>query len=121
MSHDPLNDVEDQPLHITSEVIEALREFRASHKLALLPGSKAADERSRLVPLLDALADELLAGVAQTPSKMWVLKQFQPNLEHVQGEDTEAREHFGAELGRVMDILGIESSDGLLSFYLGGL
>jgi hypothetical protein len=50
-----------------------------------------------------------------------VLKQFQESLEIVQEEDTEAREHFGMELERVMDILGIESSDGVLTHYLGGI
>jgi hypothetical protein len=39
----------------------------------------------------------------------------------VQSEDTEAREHFGTELERLMDILGIASSDGVLTHYLGGI
>jgi len=49
------------------------------------------------------------------------MKQFQRFLVKVEGEDTEGREHFGMEIEEVMDILGIESSDGLLAFYLGGL
>ena len=36
-------------------------------------------------------------------------------------EGSEAREHFGMELEHIMDILGIESSDGMLSYYLGGI
>jgi hypothetical protein len=39
----------------------------------------------------------------------------------VEGEDTEAREHFGMELERLMGILGIASSDGVLTHYLGGI
>lgn len=39
----------------------------------------------------------------------------------VADEDTEGGDHFGQEIEVLMDILGIERSDGLLSFYLGGL
>jgi hypothetical protein len=47
-----------------------------------------------------------------------VLKQCQESLEMVQHEDTEAREHFGMELERLVGMLGIESSDGLVTYYL---
>jgi hypothetical protein len=46
------------------------------------------------------------------------MRQFQAQLEPMFQEDTEAREHFGLELEAIMDILRIESSDGLLSYYL---
>jgi hypothetical protein len=46
------------------------------------------------------------------------MRQFQPSLEAVRMEDTEGRDHFGTHIERVMDILHIESSDGLLGFYL---
>jgi hypothetical protein len=49
------------------------------------------------------------------------MAEFQRHLTKVQLEDSEGREHIGIEVEEVMDILGIESSDGLLSFYLGGL
>jgi hypothetical protein len=50
-----------------------------------------------------------------------VLEQFQPSLEAAESEDTEGREHFGTELEMIMEILGIDSSDGLLTHYLGGI
>lgn len=53
-----------------------------------------------------------------TVSKLWVMRQFQPSLDAVGMKDTKARDHFGIHLQRVMDILHIESSEGLLSFYL---
>ena len=46
------------------------------------------------------------------------MQQFQPTLELVETEDTEAREDFGEHLERIMDILHIESSNGLLNRYL---
>jgi len=46
------------------------------------------------------------------------MQQFKPSLEELYGEDTEARDHYGDHLELIMDILDIESSDGILSFYL---
>lgn len=121
MSYDPLSDVADEPLAVSAEVLGALAVYRASPKLELLPGVDTTVEKQRLTPLLDDLADRLLAGINANPSKRWVMRQFQVTLERLQDEDTEAREHFGMELERLMDILGIDSSDGLLGYYLGGL
>jgi hypothetical protein len=65
------------------------------------------------------LADTLIAGLSTR--KLWVMAQFRNALVPVAHEDTEGREHFGAELESITDILSIESSDGLLTFYLGGV
>lgn len=121
MTYDPLSDVIDEPLSIDSSVMDALREFRNADKLVYLPGVSVEAERNRLSALLNTLTDELIDGVSKSPSKLWVLTCFQRQLEKVQQEDTEAREHFGTELETLMDILSIDSSDGLLSFYLVGL
>jgi Domain of unknown function (DUF4844) len=121
MTYDPLSDVTDEALDIDSTVINALRDFREADKLSYLPGVDVQAERNRLSELLNTLTDELVSGVSKNPSKLWVLSKFQRQLEKVQQEDTEAREHFGTELETLMDILSIDSSDGLLSFYLGGL
>ena len=121
MEDDPLDDVEDEPVLVDEAVLERLRLFRQREtKLALLPGVDVRAERARLTAVLDELVDRLLEGVVQHPSKRWVMSVFQRALEQVETEDTEGRDHFGMELETVMDILGIESSDGLLRFYLGG-
>ena len=121
MSYDPLTEVINEPLSINEGVLASLTEFRAREKLLLLPGVDPTLERERLSKVLNSLIDDLLAGIQSNPSKLWVLTQFQHALVLVEAEDTEGREHFGIELENVMDILGIESSDGLLTFYLGGL
>jgi hypothetical protein len=36
----------------------------------------------------------------------------------VRKEDAEAREHLGTELERLMAIVGIEDSDGVVAYYL---
>jgi hypothetical protein len=72
--------------------------------MRMLPGDDVDAERQRLSELLDTLVDRLIDGIEAHPGKRWVM-----------------REHAGMELETIMDILGIESSDGLLSCYLGGL
>lgn len=120
MSYDPLSQVIDEPLSINGAVLEQLAFYRASPKLALLPGVDPSAERERLSAVLDDLTDTLVKGVAANPSKLWVMQQFQHALQVVQFEETEGREHFGMELEQIMDLLHIDSSDGLLNFYLVG-
>jgi len=103
MAHDPFELVEDAPLFIVPRVLDALRAYRAA------PVSGAL-----LAAQLDALAERLLAGIERHPTKFWVLKQFQQTLEAVDGEDAAVRAELRAELERLMDILGIRSSDGVL-------
>ncbi len=63
----------------------------------------------------------MVGGIEGNSTKLWVMRQFQIALERVEQEDTEARERFGAALEEIMEILDIESSDGLLAAYLGGI
>jgi len=114
-------EVVDEPLDIDEGVLARLTDFRAREKLSLLPGVDPTLERDRLSKVLNSLLDDLLDGIKKNPSKSWVMAQFQHALLLVESEDTEGREHFGMELEQIMDLLGIGSSDGLLSFYLGGL
>jgi hypothetical protein len=118
VDYDPLSEVIDAPLSIVPDTLCRLRQFRGSEKFANLPGLDTAEEQARLSAALDSLVDQLIAGVEANPSKLWVLGKFQPVLDSLYGEDTEGKEHLGEHLGEVMDILGIESSDGLLGFYL---
>jgi hypothetical protein len=118
MSYDPLSDIEDQPLAITPGTVQELTDLRQAEKFADLPGYNITEEQERLSAVLNDLLDRLIAGVATNPTKLWVMMQFQPSLEAIEDEDTEGRERFGAYMERIMDILEIESSDGLLDYYL---
>ena len=121
LPYDPLADIDDESLAVDEKVMHELSAFRHRAKLIDLPGVDPTTERERLSGILNSLADTLLEGIEANPNKRWVMGQFQRSLVLVEQEDTEAREHFGTELESLMDILGIESSDGLLAFYLGGL
>jgi hypothetical protein len=103
MAEDPFHWVRDAPLFIVPRTLDSLRTFRDG------AGLDAGVAR---------VADRLLVGVAAHPTKFWVLKQFQPALEDVRDEPAATRERVGAGLRQLMDILGIERSDGLLTYYL---
>lgn len=115
---DPILSVIDHQLIVTDEVIKKLKAQRAKSKFESLPGVDTREERSRLSRVANELLDNLIAGVQKSPTKLWVMQQFQTTLVQVEYEDTEAREHFGEFLWVVMQALGIQSSDGLLSAYL---
>jgi hypothetical protein len=103
MARDPLADVVDAPLFIVPRVLDGLRAYRQRAKPANLGAQ------------LELLADRLLEGVEAHPTRFWVMKQFQKTLEAAAAEDLDARAHLGIELEKLMNILGIDSSDGVLS------
>lgn len=120
MDRDPLRDVADAPLFIVPRVMDALRRYQAAPKLAGLAPA-APEEASRLRTALDALADRLLAGIEGHPSTFWVMRQCRPTLEFAAGASQEARRQCGAELRRLLAIVGIREADrdAVLYFYLG--
>ncbi len=115
--YDPIDKVNEEPLPGASAAVSQLVEYRNQPKLFRLPG-EVPGERERLSALVNHLIDELINGVEGSPSKLWVMQRFQHVLEAISGEDTEGKEHVGYELQRIMKILGIARSDGLLAFYL---
>lgn len=102
MARDPLAAVVDAPLFIVPRVLDGLRAYRNSACLA--------DE-------LVQLADTLLAGIEAHPTKSWVLKQFQKTLAALGDNDAQALEDVCDELEKLMAILGIANSDGVLGVH----
>jgi hypothetical protein len=111
----------DEMLMILEDQIAQLRELRNREKFGDLPGTDTFEEQKRLSKVLDSLLDRLIAGISANPGKAWVMGQFKLSLESIQMEDTEAREQFADNLEQIMDILKIESSDGLLNEFLYGM
>ena len=98
MVHNPLSCLVDAPLFIVPRVLARLRAYRAHCPMREL----------------EQLVDALLAEIEAHPTRFWVMKQFQKTLARVADEDDAVRELVGAELEKLMDVLGIDSSDGLL-------
>ena len=118
MTFNPISRVVDAPLAVSGETVHKLTQLRTAPRFPELPGTDTRAEKERLSAVLDLLFDRLIVGIQAHPTKLWVMQQFQPALEAVEMEDTEAREHFATHLHSIMDVLGIESSDGVLGFYL---
>jgi hypothetical protein len=119
MDRNPLDEVIDRPIEATPETVAELSEFLSKSKFLELPGIDNEDEKKELSDLLDGILNSLIEGLAENPTKKWVMQQFCLALEAVEDSDTEVRDHFGDHLELIMDILEIESSDGILGFYLG--
>jgi hypothetical protein len=118
LARDPLDEVVDAPIIVNTGVLDSLVVFRDGRKRTDLVEAEPDDPSLDLSPNLNRLAARLLQGIAANPSKRWVMAQFQQSLAPVVSIDDEGRERFGTELKNVMRILGIESDDGLLGFYL---
>jgi hypothetical protein len=69
---------------------------------------------------LNELIDRLRQNLAATPTKKFALSEFSRTLAQFKPIDTEDRERLCRYLEEIMDILGIESSDGLLNRWLYG-
>ena len=121
MTYDPLSAVVDAPLSVSDGMIRALTELRGAEKFLELPGEDARVERKRLTAIFNGTLDKVISGLKSNPHKRWVMAQIQPALVEVAYEDTEAREHFGMHIEKVMAIVEIDSSDGMQSPYLGGI
>jgi hypothetical protein len=106
--------------HLTTQELSTLAAFRAEPKFGSQPelgyfGAPNEEVRTRCEAAINQLLDELIAGWDANPTKAFVLAQFERTLEKFNLEDSEEQDQALSYLERIMDILGIESSDGLLN------
>jgi Domain of unknown function (DUF4844) len=101
----------------TTAKLQALRDESKFHKDMTLvyPGAIDEAKRGSLQARLDDLLERLIAGLPSSPTKDYVLREFQLTLPLFEPEDSEDRDRFLTYLEQVMAIVGIESSDGLLN------
>ncbi len=118
LARDPLDAVVDSPIALDAGTLDSLKAFRDGRKGTDLVEAEADDPSLDLSPNLDRLAERLLQGLADNPTKRWVMAQFQQSLMPVVRIDEEGRERFSDELANLMRLLGIDSDDGLRRYYL---
>lgn len=115
----------DARIEVTADKLERLNELAAQPKygvsedgmfLAMQPEPDRLLAESQLNNLISRLTDRLEAE----PSKRFVLREFSSTLAGFPSIDTVDRERACAYLEEIMDILEIESSDGLLNNWLYG-
>ena len=112
----------DHPLTVSAETIEQLRALRAKPKFLdetdlLYPGAPNENVRVRAEAPLNALLDRLVLELPDNPKKSFVLGCFKDTLRQFNGFDTEEQERMGRYLEEIMDILGIQSSEKLISVW----
>jgi Domain of unknown function (DUF4844) len=103
---------------------QQLRQFIASAEFSadglLYTGAKPETLRLRLQAQIDGLAERILALSPSQRDKAHVLPLFRATLAGIAAVDSEEREQVCVLLEQLMDILAIESSDGLLNSWLCG-
>jgi len=115
----------DQLLIVSAAVMQRLSTLRTEAKFhprpeCFYPGAPTEEIRQEAEAAVNAMLDRLLNGVAKSPRKSFVLTEFQEMLNGFEQGDTEEREEICMYCDRVMDVLGIKSSDGLLNTWLYG-
>lgn len=116
-----------QTLNITQETMGALAALRQESKFRQRKGSHypgAPDESTRLQAqyAVDTMLNRLLARLKASPTKEFVLSEFQIMLDHFDSlePDTLERQEACVYCERVMLLVGIERSDGLLNRWMYG-
>jgi hypothetical protein len=113
----------DQALNITREVLAELASLRAEakfHAHDFYPGAVNEVDRVEAEETVNKMLDRVVVGLPTKPRKAFVLAEFQTMLDSYDSPETEEREEICAYCERVMSVLGIERSDGLLNRWLYG-
>jgi hypothetical protein len=115
----------DQELDISQPILAKFSELRSQAKYVDVPGTiynGMRPESCRLLAeeQLNRLIDRLREGLPSRPSKKFVLAEFAITMAQFEASDTEDREQLLRYLTEIMDVLGIVSSDGLLSRWMYG-
>jgi hypothetical protein len=97
---------------------EALSQFIAKKKFlaeGFYPGATNEADRVKFEAKVNELARRLLKLPLAEQTKARVLDQFRPTMNEFEEADSEERDRFLGYLEELMNIFGIESSDGLLN------
>ncbi len=112
-----------EALNISSDTIDKLKQFKDIKKFlpsGMYPGAPSESIRSKCEEGINQMVSELIENLSDNPNKSYVLAVFKKHLEKFDLEDTEEREQAAFNCEKVMDILGIESSDGVLNTWMYG-
>ena len=105
------------------EVVRALEALKAERKFnaeGLYPGAPSEAVRLRCEARVNQWLAVLIQASPQSLAPDRVLAQFRTLLPAFDDEDTDERERVGAYCEKILEILGIASSDGVLNTWLYG-
>jgi hypothetical protein len=111
---------DDRSIEVTESILESLRQMRSEPKFYPDPaqfygGAPEESIRREAEGMLNDLLDRLLEGIEANPSKSYVLDEFRRTLGGFDDYESEEQDRICLYLEDIMDILGIESSNGLLN------
>lgn len=111
---------EEQVLIVNEQVVSELEVLFTQKKFIedssiMYPG--APDEATRISAeeIINDLTSRILLGIVEKPTKAYVLSQIKLSLGQFGSLDSEDADRALRYMERIMDILGIESSDGLIN------
>jgi hypothetical protein len=115
----------EQTLIINEQVLHELEVFKSMKKFledteSFYPGAVSEDIRTELETKINSLLFSIINNVKSNPKKSYILNEFKNLLIHCNEYDTEDREQICVYLEKIMDILNIQSSDGLLNIFMYG-
>jgi hypothetical protein len=84
------------------------------------PVQRSEPERLRLQAVIDALGTRLLPLADQPRDKPRVLAEFRRSMTEIPAGESEDMEQAAGYMEELMDLLGIDSSDGLLNSWVYG-
>jgi hypothetical protein len=116
----------DQSLALTPAAFAKLDRLRSEPKyvevLAIgYSGLRPEPARRMAEAQLNDLIDQMRHGLAATPTKAFVLREFAGTLARFEPTDSEDRDRLCRYLEQIMDIVGIQRSDGMLNRWRYGL
>ena len=106
------------PMLSSAERAGALSRFIANKKFLperMYAGATSEPERLKHEAWVNELADSLQKLPSDAQTKARVLAELKPALDRFENVDSEERDRFLGYLEDLMDIFGIESSDGMLN------
>jgi len=115
-------DSNDHSLTIAPETIAQLQLLHDRRKFVteadtLYGGAPTEQIRFQAEAPLNRLLERLISDLPQNPRKSFVLQCFKDTLREFNGFDTEEQERMLKYLEEIMDIVGVESSERLLTVW----
>jgi len=114
-----------EPLHVVPQTLARLEALKP--QLSFAPdaadgytGVASLAERAQASAQFARLIDDLARDLPRHPDKRFVLARFKTTLRALELSDTEDRERATLYCEKIMDVLGIRSSDGTLNAWLYG-
>ena len=107
-------------LDLPHGALQRLVELRATPKFEAeeafgYVGFLPLDGRPAAEAELDLLIDRIIAGIEANPTKGFVLSEFRRTFVHFVESDTEDRERLMRYFEQIMNLVGMDTSDGALN------